>query len=230
MDHQVWIAFSHVMVLVFQLNHFLAFISDLGESKPNLYGAVIHILGKARTQGLVNIFSNFPNFLGRELVNANGTGLQGTCSGESGQNGNIAADPVFVNASNNNFRLLGGSPAIDVGDNSAPSLPAFDLASNRRIINGNNGPAAIVDMGAYEFIPVILSSKSLSFGLQTIGSSTSKTVKLTNAQNKILNVSSYSVPVGYAVTGCGSTVPAFMNCSITVTLQPSTSGIFNGTL
>src|SRR6266581_8599600 len=62
MDHQVWIAFSNVMLLVFQLNHFLAFISDLGESKPNLHSAVIHVLGKSRTQRLVNIFSNFSNY------------------------------------------------------------------------------------------------------------------------------------------------------------------------
>src|SRR2546425_11162115 len=42
------------MLLIFQLNHFLAFISDFGESKPDLHGPVIHILRKSRTQGLVN--------------------------------------------------------------------------------------------------------------------------------------------------------------------------------
>src|SRR5438128_2239146 len=62
MDHQVWIAFSNVMVLVFQLNYLLAFISDFGESKTDLHSAVIHILGKSRTQGLINIFSNFSNY------------------------------------------------------------------------------------------------------------------------------------------------------------------------
>src|SRR5437868_14475653 len=61
MDYQIWIAFSDVMLLVFQLNHFLAFVSDLGESKPDLHSTVIHILRKSRTQGLVNIFSNFSN-------------------------------------------------------------------------------------------------------------------------------------------------------------------------
>src|SRR6266566_1662953 len=62
MDYQIWIAFSDVMLLVFQLNHFLAFIPDLGKAKPNLHGAVIHILRKSRTQGLINIFSNFSNY------------------------------------------------------------------------------------------------------------------------------------------------------------------------
>src|SRR3989442_10507464 len=62
MNHKVWIAFSDVMFLIFQLNHFLAFVSDLGESKPDLHSTVIHILRKSRTQGLVNIFSNFSNY------------------------------------------------------------------------------------------------------------------------------------------------------------------------
>src|SRR5437870_12914346 len=62
MHYQIWIAFSDVMLLVFQLNHFLAFISDFGESKPNLHSAVIHILRKSRTQGLINIFSDFSNY------------------------------------------------------------------------------------------------------------------------------------------------------------------------
>jgi parallel beta-helix repeat protein len=167
-----------------------------------------------------------PTFINNDAFSANGTGLQGTCSGESSLNGNISADPSFVN----NYRLRGGSPAIDVGDNSAPNLPATDLAGGQRIINGNDGPTAIVDLGTYEFVPVTVSTKSLSFGSQNVSSSTSKTAKLTNAQNKVLNISSYSVPTGYMLTGCGSTLAAFSSCSLTVTFQPLTSGTFNGTL
>jgi len=86
-------------------------------------------------------------------------------------------------------------------------------------------------LGTYELVPVTVSTKSLSFGLQSVGSSTTKTVKLTNAQNKVLNISSYSVPTSYTVTGCGSTLAAFStSCSLTVTFQPLTSGTFNGTL
>ena len=171
-----------------------------------------------------------PAFTNNDAYSANGTGLQGTCSVESGLNGNISADPLFVNALKSNYRLLGGSLAIDVGDNSAPSLPASDLAGNLRIINGNDGLTAIVDLGAYEFVPVIVSPRTLSFGLQNVGSSTSKTVKLTNAQNKILNISSYSVPTGYSVTGCVASVAAFSSCTLTITFNPLASSTFNGTL
>jgi len=168
-----------------------------------------------------------PIFTNNDAYSANGTGLQGTCSGESSMGGNISTDPLFVNT----YHLRGGSPAIDVGNNSASDLPATDLAGNQRIVNGNDGPTAIVDLGTYEFVPVTVSTKSLSFGLQSVGSSTTKTVKLTNAQNKVLNISSYSVPTSYTVTGCGSTLAAFStSCSLTVTFQPLTSGTFNGTL
>ena len=163
-----------------------------------------------------------PTLTNNDAYSANGTGLQGTCSGEGSLSGNISADPLFVN----NYRLRGGSPATDVGDNSAPNLPAGD----QRIINGNDGPTAIIDLGAYEFVPVTVSPTRLSFGLQNVGSSTNKTVKLSNAQKKVLNISAYSVPTGYAVTGCGSTLSAFSGCSLSVTFQPLASGTFNGTL
>jgi len=58
---------------------------------------------------------------------------------------NLDADPVFVDALGGNMRLQSSSPAIDVGNDSAPNLPATDLGGNPRIIG------AAVDMGAYEF-------------------------------------------------------------------------------
>src|SRR5215472_6689016 len=109
-------------------------------------------------------------------------------------------------------------------------MPTTDLAGSPRIINGNGGSTAIVDMGAYEFVPVVLVPKSLSFGLQAVGSTTSKTVMLTNAQNKVLNISSYSVPTGYLVTGCGKSLAAFTSCTPTITFHPLTTGTFKGSL
>jgi Abnormal spindle-like microcephaly-assoc'd, ASPM-SPD-2-Hydin len=157
-----------------------------------------------------------------------GTGFSGGCSGAVGTNGNISANPGFVNSTN--FALKGGSPAVDMGSNTAPGLPATDFANNPRIVNGNGGPMAIVDMGAYEFLPVVLAPKSLSFGSHPVGSTTSKIVKLTNAQNKALTISSFSVPTGYSVAGCGTSVAAFTTCSLTVTFHPLTSGTFKGTV
>jgi hypothetical protein len=169
-----------------------------------------------------------PVFSFNDVFTQGGPNYGSGCIDQTGMNSNISASPVFVGAKNP--RLKGGSPAIDAGDNSAPDLPAKDFSGNPRIINGNGGATAIVDMGAYEFVPVVVAPKSLAFGLQAVGSTTSKTVKLTNSQNKILNISSYSVPTGYSVSGCGSSVAAFTSCTLTVTFHPLTTGTFKGSL
>ena len=88
-------------------------------------------------------------------------------TGHLGGIGNIGDDPLFAEADgadnevgteDDNLRLLGGSPCLDVGDNNAIPLDTidldgdgdvnepipFDLDGNTRIINDS------VDMGAYE--------------------------------------------------------------------------------
>jgi len=167
-------------------------------------------------------------FYTNDVFSANGAAYGGMCSSQTGVDGNISANPMFVGTSN--FRLKAGSPAIDAGNNSVPNLPSTDYAGNPRIINGNGGSMAVIDMGAYEFVPVVLTPKSLSFGLHPVGSTNSKTIKLTNAQNKVLNISSYSVPTGFSVTGCGATVAAFTSCTLTITFHPLTTGTFKGSL
>ena len=68
--------------------------------------------------------------------------VQGTA-----QQGNnlVGVDPHFVDASAGNFRLLGNSPARDVGDDTPPGgLPAQDLDGDARVFGAH------VDIGAYE--------------------------------------------------------------------------------
>jgi len=168
------------------------------------------------------------NFYNNDVFSTKGTAYAGMCASQTGVNGNISANPTFVSLGN--FRLKDGSPAIDVGSNTVPDLPSMDVAGNPRIINGKGDPTAIVDIGAYEFVPVVLTPKSLNFGLQAMGSSTSKTIKLTNAQTRVLNISSFSVSTGYSASGCGSSIAAFASCNLTVTFHPLTSGSFKGTL
>lgn len=58
--------------------------------------------------------------------------------------GNISADPMFVDAIAGDYHLQDASPCIDVGSNSAAALPDTDKDGNPRI------DGAAVDMGAYE--------------------------------------------------------------------------------
>jgi predicted outer membrane repeat protein len=65
--------------------------------------------------------------------------------------GNIDADPCFVDAVGGDLRLSLDSPCIDTGDNNAPNLPATDFDGHPRIIDGDCNDTEVVDMGAFEF-------------------------------------------------------------------------------
>lgn len=66
-------------------------------------------------------------------------------SGGSG-NGNIIGNPLFIDASMDNYTLQSSSPGIDAGNNSyVLSNSMFDYNGNSRIIN------TTVDVGAYEY-------------------------------------------------------------------------------
>jgi hypothetical protein len=92
-----------------------------------------------------------PTLTNNDGYSLSGTGIAGACSSQSGTNGNISADPLFVSATF--FRLTAASPAIDAGDNSAPNIPPLDLAGKPRIVNGDGDGQTIIDMGAYEYQP-----------------------------------------------------------------------------
>lgn len=75
--------------------------------------------------------------------------------------GNIAGDPLFVNAASNNFRLQVGSPSLDAGTNSQV-VGSTDLDGNPRILGTR------VDMGAYESDDFIVSNTTTDMGFFTI--------------------------------------------------------------
>ena len=85
--------------------------------------------------------------------------------------GNINANPLFVDSANGDLRLSAGSPCIDAGDNTAIPPDEFDRDEDADACetfpvdldgdarqqddpatpNGGNGTPPIVDMGAFEF-------------------------------------------------------------------------------
>jgi RHS repeat-associated protein len=117
----------------------------------------------------------------------------------TGTNGNISANPVYVNESQGNFQLNYGSPAIDAANGTVPNYPVTDAMGNQRyndpqVTNKTGVPDAngnYPDMGAFEFVATAPSNINL-------------TVPTVNGPSNAAAGS--SVTVSWTVTNIGSGV------------------------
>jgi K319-like protein/uncharacterized protein DUF1565 len=75
----------------------------------------------------------------------------GSCADQTGLNGNISADPAFIDPAHRDYRLIMTSPAVDTGDDAAPQLPVGDLVGSARVVDGDGDGVPHVDMGAFEY-------------------------------------------------------------------------------
>jgi len=84
------------------------------------------------------------------------SGLNGIYIGSPGHltwgQGNIGADPCFIDFDTNDFHLRSSSPAIDSGTPVAYISP-YDIEGNNRVIDGDYDGLDEPDMGAYEYVP-----------------------------------------------------------------------------
>jgi serine protease len=75
-----------------------------------------------------------------------GPRYSGICTDQTGLNGNISADPLFVGPGD--YHITPGSPAIDSGQNAG--APTTDFDGDQRPLDGNGDGVSAVDMGADE--------------------------------------------------------------------------------
>jgi len=103
------------------------------------------------TGAVVNVFNNDFSCLLNPAVGlpASGSCLWVARIDNYSFSDNVSYDPLFVDSSSDNYHLGVGSPCIDTGINSAPSLPATDKDGNNRMYPVTGGT---VDMGAYEAV------------------------------------------------------------------------------
>jgi len=105
------------------------------------------------------------------VFSAQGSAYGGTCADETGVNGNISADPLFVDAAAGDYRVDRTSPVVDAGNNSAPHIQPFDLAGNPRIASAD-GSSDRIDIGAYEYFSLNQPPTADAGADQTVSAST----------------------------------------------------------
>ncbi len=141
-----------------------------------------------------------------------------------GTNGNISADPLFINpnpAAAGDFALQLPSPAIDAGDNTAVGVGPTDFAGAPRIQNAKGLPTAVIDMGAYEHAGVAAPPLAPDFTL----TASPTTVDLTTAASATVQLlltpnSSFQSQVTAACAG----LPANVQCGF----APATVSVSGG--
>ena len=101
-----------------------------------------------------DMFDSIPPIIEyNDTFSPSGNAYEGVCSDQTGTNGNISADPLFFDLSNQDYHIQVGSPVIDVGNNAAPEIPSTDFDGYARVVDGDSNGLAVVDMGVYEFMP-----------------------------------------------------------------------------
>ena len=194
------------------------------------------IIGKAgQTAIFCGNFNNTtpPQFSFNDVFSLTGTAYGGICTDQTGTNGSISADPLFVAPANNDYHLQATSPAVDAGNNSAPNLPPKDIDGDNRIINATGKPGAIVDMGADEFSSaqvLTLSTSSLAFGLQPPGTtSAAQSFTFANHGSTAAAVRAVMSAGDFSQTNtCGTSVAGGASCAVSVTFTPEVLGPRNG--
>ncbi len=167
--------------------------------------------------------NNPPVFDHNDIFSANWFSYSNACPDTTGSNGNISADPSFAALLSDNVHLQAGSAAIDVGNNSAPQLPATDFDGDARIINST------VDIGADEYsskTTLTLSSYDVRFTGQNVGTTSgAQMVTLTNHGTTAVALNLIGTGAEFPQTNaCGASLAPGASCNMSVKFSPTGSG------
>jgi phospholipase C len=114
-----------------------------------------------------------------------------------------------------------------------PTNTSGTLAGNLAVYDSDvASPQRIRLVGRATAVKVVPTSRSLSFGNQSVGTTSApQTVSVTNKSSAILTISVLPATGNFAQTNnCGASLAAGATCTISVTFTPRTTGTLTGTI
>lgn len=176
--------------------------------------------------------------------------INGGITDKTGINGNISADPLFVNVSAVNYQLSAGSPAVNAGANigvpfsgSAPDMGAFEQNATGSIqLNTNQAGASFViagPQGSYSGSGATWSNTNLPAGVYTISFSSLPNlyspayyaVELLSGQALIINANytaDTTPPVGSIAVNFEEYATDNANASLVLDVTDAVAGMGSG--
>jgi len=177
-------------------------IESFVEAAPEFANNIV--IGKAGQTAVQCVSNNGvgpPRLRFNNAFAPSGTAYGGACAGQAAANGNISADPLFVDQAGGNYRLQEASPSLEAGDTTVSQTAARDIDGNARIVDADGNGSALIDQGAHERI-VLLSPGAHDFGAIDLGSApSSATFRISNPGASSITVS--SIDIGNRVVGAG---------------------------
>ena len=174
------------------------------------------------------------------------TGIGATSAAKTITVTNSSGSSVTINSlsASANFSVAGsgsspcgGALAASAKCTLSVTFTPSDTGSNKgavAIATSGAGSPQIVDVSGTGELPVVVSPTSLSFGNQTVGTTSApKTVTLTNDSGATLTISSITASGDFTATSsgkgsCGTTLAAKAKCTISVTFTPNVTGAITG--
>jgi Right handed beta helix region/Abnormal spindle-like microcephaly-assoc'd, ASPM-SPD-2-Hydin len=170
-----------------------------------------------------------PTLMNNDVFSANSAPYGGACQDATGTNGNISADPLFVDLLGDDFHIQSASPVVGVGKTSAPHEPKTDMDGDPRIIGGK------IDIGADEYrgmTTLTLSALALHYTAQDVGTTSApQVVTLSSHAGGAVTLNLIATGGNYSQTNnCGTSLAAGANCQISVSFSPVSGGAIDGAL